>query len=346
MKRFYCTYFDKNYLARGMAFIESLQKHEIKDYELYVICMDELTMTLLKILNYTNVKLIPFDQIERSDKRLLNTKNNRSPVEYIWTAKSSIIFWLLNTFSNIEALCYFDADMYFFQSPDPIWKELLSYSVVIHEHRFSKDRMTLSRFGNFNAGFFGFCNDLKGKNVLNWWRDRTLECCSSRLENDKFADQLYLHYFPNFDCVQIIKHIGVGVAPWNHIQYYFSKNNNNQLLVNDSQLIFYHFHSLLPVEPEFVIPSTNLKTVFSIDIMSLCYIPYVENLQKSFTKIRNIQHDFSYGLQGKIIITKEHTFLAHKSIRQAIKNLSSNIPHKHIPLADNWDCYATFQLQG
>ena len=54
MKRHYCTYLDRNYLAKGLALIESLRCHE-PDFSLYVICLDEISRVILKNLDIPGV---------------------------------------------------------------------------------------------------------------------------------------------------------------------------------------------------------------------------------------------------------------------------------------------------
>ena len=48
MKRFYCTYFDRNYLVRGLVLIDSLRKHSEGDWQLFAICMDNESKILLE----------------------------------------------------------------------------------------------------------------------------------------------------------------------------------------------------------------------------------------------------------------------------------------------------------
>ena len=47
MKRFYCTYFDSNYLVKALALIESLNTHERKPFHLFAVCQDELSRIVL-----------------------------------------------------------------------------------------------------------------------------------------------------------------------------------------------------------------------------------------------------------------------------------------------------------
>ena len=67
VKRYYYTYFDKNYLAKGLALIDSLQEHEKSNYEIFVVCMDNFTFSFIKNLNYNNIRLIEFKDIEKRD---------------------------------------------------------------------------------------------------------------------------------------------------------------------------------------------------------------------------------------------------------------------------------------
>jgi hypothetical protein len=338
MKRYYCTYFDINYLHKGIALIKSLEMHEHNDYTFLIICMDQFTQTFLSTFAFSSVELIPFSTIEKNDKELLNTKQTRSPVEYIWTAKSSILNWLLNEKPEIEAICYIDADIFFFQKPDVIWEKLNTSSVLIHEHKFSKEQSELLKYGKYNAGFVCFVNDQKGQKVLNWWRERSIEWCYDCVENNKFADQFYLQTFPTFDGVGVVQHIGVGVAPWNHTQYNYLTKADGQVLVNDTPLIFYHFHSLITVEAGHIILSSNQDTLFSKEVIQSCYIPYLDCLYETFQTIYSIQADFPYGIVGKDMISNDHTFLAHKSICKRVK--SFNPPHQCISLNENWECFA------
>ena len=65
MKRYYCTYFDRNYLAKGMALIESLERYEKKPYEIIVICLDKQTQNILNVLNYKHVHTISLIEFEK-----------------------------------------------------------------------------------------------------------------------------------------------------------------------------------------------------------------------------------------------------------------------------------------
>jgi hypothetical protein len=130
MKRYYCTYFDRNYLVRVTALIESLNKHEKNEFELFAVCHDEISRVILEKLNFPNVTVIPIHRIEQGDVELTSTKTTRSLVEYYWTAGPSIILWVLENYPQIDVLTYIDSDLFFFSSPEPIFDELGDNSVM------------------------------------------------------------------------------------------------------------------------------------------------------------------------------------------------------------------------
>ena len=56
----YCTYFDKNYLSRGLALYASLLKNHKSKFHLHIIAFDKFTFDFLKkkILNLLRVFII------------------------------------------------------------------------------------------------------------------------------------------------------------------------------------------------------------------------------------------------------------------------------------------------
>jgi len=86
-----------------------------------------------------------------------------------------------------------------------------------------------------------------GLRVLKWWRRKCIKWCYNRVEGNKFGDQKYLDSWPEkFLGVEIAKHLGVGVAPWNAKRFKIKKKRKIFILENDKnyELIFYHFHDL------------------------------------------------------------------------------------------------------
>ena len=344
MSRYYCTYFDKNYLIKGLSLIESLNKHEKREFQIFVICLDEITRIIIDKLNLPNTSTIPLHDIEQRHMPLLEAKKNRSLVEYYWTLTPIIIQSILQRHPFIEILTYLDADLFFCSTPDPIMAELGARSVLIHEHRFPPEQAFLQKYGKYNVGLLCFRNDANGLEVLKWWSDRCIEWCYARLENGKYGDQLYLDNWPEtFDGVAVLKNIGAGVAPWNHIQYTFCQDETGNTFVNELPLVFYHFHSLTFVEPDILIPSIYTTNPLTLDLLKFCFVPYANKLHESINRVREVIPDFRFGLFRDQVLNENHTFIAKRSQADRIKN--SNFPHLFVPLNDLWDCYSSEQLR-
>ena len=346
MRRFYCSYFDRNYLVRAIALIESLNRHEKNKFTFHAVCLDEITRLTLEKLALPNVVTVPIHEIEQRDFALLATKPSRTEVEYYWTCTPTIILRIMEMHPEIDTLTYLDADLCFFSSPDPIFDELEGHSVLIHEHRFSPSLAHLeAQSGRFNVGLMCFRRGDTSAKVLNWWRDRCIEWCYKRVENGKMGDQSYLNEWPSLfgDSIGILRNEAAGVAPWNHIQYSFGSDKSGNPLVNGQPLVFYHYHSLHFVTPDVVIPAGFVDYPISEEIIKLCFLPYLDALTRAIDSARSVVTDFAFGLINNGILSTEHTFIARKGMTQALRD--RGVTQAQMPLDGNWDCYGSRQIQ-
>jgi len=246
---------------------ESLIKH-YPTAHLYVLAFDNKCYDILNKINLKDASIISLKQFETNE--LLKVKKTRKKNEYCWTCTPSLILYCLEHF-NLDTCTYLDADIYFFSSPEPLFKELpQGKSVMITEHRFSSQYKELEKTsGKYCVQFMTFKKNDTGTKVLKWWKDACLEWCYAYYENGKFGDQKYLDDWTNrFKGIHELQHLGGGVAPWNVQQYDFSKEFN---------LIFYHFHGL-----RFIPKNKILLGPYSLSnkIISLIYQPYVKHLEK------------------------------------------------------------------
>jgi FkbM family methyltransferase len=341
--RYYCTYFDRNYFVKALALIGSLSRHEKNPYRIYVVCLDEITRLLLTKLNMPGVEPIALHDIERGDVKLAEAKKARTLVEYYWTLTPTVLFRIFEAHTDIDVLTYLDADLFFYSSPDPIYQELGTGSVLIHEHRYAPTLKHLEGNGRFNVGLLCFRSDDIGLSAVSWWRDRCNEWCFWRYEDGKMGDQKYLDDWPQrFKNLVILKNPGAGLAPWNHIQYRFITDSSGRTTVDGSDLVFYHFHSLFFISPSIVIPARHVHYPLTMHILRACFIPYIERCMEAIKTIRSVMPDFSFGLEEKNMLSQDHTFLAH---RELLKNVDiAGIPQKPAGEINEWRVYASAQL--
>lgn len=302
--RYYCSYFDKGYLVRAIALHESLMRHEQNPFTLFAVCLDELTRILVERLQLKGVIAVPLHEIEAGDEALRQARLNRSQVEYYWTLTPTVILRLLEREPRMEMITYLDADLYFFSSPEPIFKEFEGQSVLIHEHRFHEAFKPALKYGRFNVGLLCFRRDNNAMEVLRWWRDRCNEWCYARLEEGRFGDQLYLENWPEqFQGVRVLENIGAGVAPWNNMQYSYARNSDGFIEVDKTPLLFYHFHALYFSHPRYVVLSKLLAHKFTHELVMFCYLPYVKALHRAIEQVWIYQPDYGFGLNGSFLYT-------------------------------------------
>lgn len=301
MKYNYCTMFDKNYIYIGLSLYNSLDRHG-HNFKLWVLCMDDVVYNLLLKMNLQHMDLVNLPSIE--DKQLKKIKRDRGPGEYAWTCKAPLFEYLFNEFTEVESLCYLDADCYIFSSPEFLFEELGDNSIMIAPHKFSNNNKKLERnSGIYNAGFIIFKNDEDSLKCLKWWKDRCIEWCYKKRNNNRMGDQMYIDNWPKmFHGVKVTYHKGIDVAPWNIRQYKIIKKNN-QIFIDEDSLIFYHFHTFkLYSESNFEISS--YPSYLSKDVKKYIYTTYQEALRQSIGMVKKVDNNFSYGFSTQSGISK------------------------------------------
>lgn len=288
---YYCTLFDSGYFSRGLLLHKSLMENSPGSF-LYIFAFDDLSFVELSKMNLKNTKIISLHEFE--DEKLLAIKPTRSKGEYCWTCTPSVIKYCLDNFS-LPQCTYLDADLYFFSDPTPLLQEMKESSVLITDHRYTKKYDQTLTSGRYCVQFMSFKNTGEGKAVLNWWRDRCIEWCYSRIEDGKFGDQKYLDsWTTQFKGVHELVHLGGGVAPWNFQQYSFSGKNPIVLTEKDTgstyPLVFFHFHALKVHKDYFDLGNYELHQ----DAKKLVYMPYVKALTEIDKELSDRKLEFNW----------------------------------------------------
>jgi len=242
--REFCTYFDNNYLPRGLALYKSLERH-CPDFRLWILCMDPLCFNYLNQLHLKNAILIALDQFEKGDVELQNAKANRSPVEYYFTCTASMLLYIFRGFPDVDSLTYVDSDFFLFSDPSPVFDEIGDRPIAITAHRFSPDFRYLERhYGVYNVGWLTFRRSSIALACLQRWRAQCLEWCYDKVEDGRFGDQMYLNDWPKrYPETYVIQHKGVNLMPCNIGNYVISLKDK-EVYVDDDPLICYHFFGL------------------------------------------------------------------------------------------------------
>ena len=314
---YFCTYFDSNYLIKGLTLYRSLVKNA-HPFRLWVLCLDTSVYEVLKKLKLPEVVPISLGEFEAGDQDLQRVKPTRSRVEYYFTLTPSLVLGILKKYPEIDVITYLDADLFFFSDPLPIFQELGENSIVIIEHRFAPSLRRMEVFGIYNVGWISFRADPVGKECLEWWRNKCLDWCGDQAEPGRFADQKYLDDWPQrFARVSVLQHKGANLAPWN-LGNYCLRLNHGQVEVDSQPLIFFHFHRFNRVGNWLYDSNLDKFEVSSRSIIRRnIYGVYLRNLRETerWLSVSGI------NISGEINFIRESISLEPKGWRDLIKKI-------------------------
>jgi hypothetical protein len=281
----YATLFDKNYLTRGLALWESLQKHT-KDFQLHILCLDDFTFEYLHKKGLENVELTHLSSLETHSADIALCKNNRTLVEYYFTLSPCFPLYLLEKHGiSMAYICSLDADLYFYDDPQLILKNFSHRSILITSHSFSphlgKGWFTT---GVFNVSFQAFRNDEIGLDCLKKWKTQCMDWCYNYYDalHNRFADQKYLESFPEMygDKLVIINSPMANVALWN-VNNYKLKMQQGRIYSDTIPLVYYHFSNVKILsntltQTGFYWAQTRLQPV----LLNHIYLPYIHRVKQ------------------------------------------------------------------
>ncbi|MDN5249913.1 glycosyl transferase [Betaproteobacteria bacterium LSUCC0117] len=234
------TLFDSQFLPQGLALHISMERW-IKNYKLWILCIDESTYNILEQLKLNNVKLIHRDVFESEE--LLKLKKIRTRAEYCWTLTPFAPSVVFKTNKEIGRVTYLDADMWFRKSPKAIFAEFTNSekSVLITDHSYAPEYDQSAVSGQFCVQFVIFRKN-GSENVLKKWQDECIDWCSEIPEKNKFGDQKYLDKWPEEygDNIHILQDKELLLAPW------------NQTRLPYGNAVCFHFHQFRLLGKQFV----------------------------------------------------------------------------------------------
>lgn len=329
-----CTYFDSNYIDKGIVLYESL-KNCGDPFKLFVIAFDEKCYDILYTRGYKpeSIEIISFEEIENYRPILKTIKPFREKGEYYWTCTPIIIHYVLDKY-NLDMCTYIDADMYFFSSPREILEELKNekYSVGVMGHRFANPDMIekgIERSGKYCVEFNTFKNDENAKCLLDLWEKQCIESCTY----ETCGDQRYISdWDEKYDFVHEYAHIGGGIAPWNLGDYKFDWINNRVICKKRSaNLIFYHYQGMQYSDDyrvklgAFTCNMGMVSRVKTRDIYRI-YVPYLIKTENEKNKIREKYNDieFKFGCKRKFDTIEFRLDLFIKGVMRRYRTESVN----------------------
>lgn len=302
------TLFAQNYMARGLAMIESIQSQTKVPIQFTVLAMDQSTYSYLDSLKIPLWNVMGIQDFPDSDfNGLISSRPFR---ELCWTAASCLMEYIFKKDGESDFVVYVDADCYFFSGIETLtssWED--RNNIFVHEHRYSPERLQwATTAGRFNVGVVGFRGRSTEASIcLERWRKQVLDVCELNPELGYCGDQGYLNEWPQlYSGLQIMASPGEGAAPWN-IEHLEAKSSEKRILITNQVLSFYHFHALrLSLYSKIPILVSHLAYGYTIpkSVRNLVYKPYLKHLRKINKKL--IKKEFELSDLGLTAVsTKE-----------------------------------------
>lgn len=287
--KIFCTYFDSGYLVKGMVMIESLRVCG-EPAPILVVAFDDQSFRhlegrkkdLLLIVVHKNQMFEKFPELEAVIK-------SRSQAELFFTSSPFLLKLGMERTLPGDLVLYLDADLFFFQNPEPVIRELSDGSIGIIEHKYPIGQRDLaSKYGTFNVGVVIFRNDNEGRKVLDWWAQSCIDWCHDFPSEGRYADQGYLDEFPRLSSKTVVlKNSGFNLAPWNTRSSELAEINGS-VLVDGEPLIFFHFHGLSRRWNHFVSGQLNYKSPLAPQVFRAIYQPYADALVAMEARLRQV----------------------------------------------------------
>ena len=277
------------------------------DFHLFLLCVVDEVYNILSKVGWENVTLLRLNEIENSE--LLGAKINRTYLEYCWTLKPAMLYYVIDNYSDADYYAHIDADTCFWSSPEQIFDEAPDASEFLTDHNNSPRFLyTYDLTGRFNTGFVGAKNDLVGKGAVAWWRAETIKWCytANDTTNKLFGDQRHVERWPSiFPNIHVVSSPGANTAFWNVEKYSVSQRDDG-VYIDNSKLVFYHFSAVYIYNAK----EFNLNWAYQLpeNVVQIIYLPYLTLLSRAIEKVQAIQPGFSKGFSPRGIVPEMHYF--------------------------------------
>ena len=308
--KYICTYFDFNFLPRGLALYNSIKRFH-NDFVFFVLAFDQETYDYLSNLQYKN--LIPISFKTYNSNFNTNQEKYEDRKQYYFSATPNICLYILDNYPEVDLLLYLDADVFVFNSLNLLYDEVGDASIAFCSHRTHPVfKIVAKNHGKYNVGVNFFRNSKIAKTCLLDWKSDCENWYKGMPDYhlQYFSDQIFLDKWESkYSGIKIIKNIGVNAAPWNAVNYIFSENNE-EFYVNDNPLVIYHFSSVKKIKDK----KWNCNTIYYFatikNTLSKIYKTYIEEIESygmSNEKLETIK--LNGGLGKKIFYYLMRIFL-------------------------------------
>jgi len=252
-----------NYLASAKTLQQSVLMHNPGNKFIYIIA-DKIN-NRIPLEFFEGVEFIEAENLEIP--YFTEILNNYNLTEFNTAIKPFAIEYLHKKY-NAEKFIFFDPDIIVFKNVDFIWDHLNTYDFIVTPHllepivneEFYHHQVAALNTGIFNFGFVAFNYSNNTEKIISWWKHHMINHGHSNSIIGEFYDQKIMNLLPIYtDKLLILKNPGCNVAGWNVHERTITKTNNGYL-VNNTELIFYHYSGFIfDNSSNFISKHNNLK---------------------------------------------------------------------------------------
>lgn len=248
MKLAFVTSIASNYQDKATVLFRSLRRFYPEGYLVVLMCEEKAKVDIIPELNETGpLVYYPEDYLSYDLDHL-----KRYNVEEACTAIKPE--GLLTALKNIspDIVFYVDPDLEFFSDMSDAIEALQKNDVILTPHLTAPELTEAGIWDNeiagalthgiYNLGFIGIRNNPNGAGVLQWWANRLKDFCLAERYLHLWTDQKWMDLVPAyFDRVNIFRHPGYNVAPWNITNRLINMNGDHLTVNFQYNLVFVHF---------------------------------------------------------------------------------------------------------
>lgn len=280
-KLFFFTYFNSNFLIQGTAAISSFLREHPNSHG-YIYCDDKFTASALnERFKGESLTIQLFNEIPKIKQESEFMELNRDSIELLISLKPFLFLETLSQLSEADLLIYIDADLFFYGSAKLILAELGDCDILLTQHIFPQSLLENVKYGQVNAGLILLRKSKASTDLLLDWAAKCRNWCQLRLEDGKYADQLYLDNYLTDVSVNSIANPGL-----NNGMYYFQEKRRLQLesdtvLIDSFNLICFHFHGIR-ITRKYILTGFNRYNLPSnpFRVWKLIYSKYLNEIKK------------------------------------------------------------------
>ena len=296
--------------------VESLRPHLMEKQKIVILSLDFETLNYLKwkFRQDASVEVVALADFPEIDFWLI--RKTRTYKEFCWSLGAVLSNALLIKENRMTV--YVDADTCFFSSPQRILSLCSSANASITPHRFPKRLSSLEVNGKYNVGWVSFTPTSTGIAISTEWRKNCEESTAYDANRGVVGDQKYLDsWVITYPGVLILNDPGINAAPWNHEAHSIFLRDD-AWFVDDSPLIFFHFHGFETLKDGSVSPAPQIYRVAKGLPVAL-YRHYFSQISSMESEIDN----WIAAPLAKKILLNEQSFL--KKLAYAVSSLFKRV---------------------